>query len=196
MAFMGFGLIFAAQWVLYLSVWIYLAELCRKIRVNAIFVFVAGRLMFELGFLLAYLLNGPMITLMADNHLPFVLVAFGVAVFFVLTTLLPMNTDEVQPAAPVRGDVALEISSDREILAELFQKQTQRLAQRYALSPRESEIVQYLVRGYSLPSIRNELYIAKSTIDSHAQRIYRKCDVHSRQELIALFNQMADGAES
>jgi DNA-binding CsgD family transcriptional regulator len=205
-AFMGFGLIFAAQWVLYLSVWIYLAELCHRIPVNAILVFAVGRLMFELGFLLAYLLSGPLTSLATDGHTPFVFIAFGIAVFFVLTTLLPLNADETQDGTrerpthnvslpnPVRDSAAapLEVSSDREMIAELFQKQTQRLARRYALSPRESEIVQYLIRGYSLPSIRNELFIAKSTIDSHVQRIYRKCDIHSRQDLITLFDQITD----
>ena len=31
-----------------------------------------------------------------------------------------------------------------------------------------------------------ELFIAKSTVDTHLRRIYGKCGVHSRQELIDL----------
>jgi DNA-binding CsgD family transcriptional regulator len=205
MAFVGFGLIFAAQWVLYLSVWIYLAELCHKMPVSPVLVFATGRLMFELGFLLAYLLDSTMATLTVDRHIPFVFIAFGIAVLFVLTALIPLNSDEAheaheahegQPVSPAQDAAAPEAPSDRKMLTELFQKQTQRLARRYMLSPREGEIAQYLVRGYSLPSIRNELFIARSTIDSHVQRIYRKCDIHSRQELIALFDQVADEVES
>jgi DNA-binding CsgD family transcriptional regulator len=185
--FAGFGLVFAAQWGLYLLLWIYLAELCHRTSANPILVFVAGRLIFELGFLIAYLLGNLLPTLTTNYHVPFVFIAFGIAVFLILTTLMPIGDDEThRPSLKEQnGDLP---SNDQEMMAELFQKQTQRLTQRYALSPRESEIVQYLVRGYSLPSIRNELFIAKSTIDSHTQRIYRKCGIHSRQELYALFN--------
>jgi DNA-binding CsgD family transcriptional regulator len=189
--FAGFGLVFAAQWGLYLLLWIYLAEICHRTNVNPILVFVAGRLIFELGFLITYLLGNLLPTLTTDYHVPFVFIAFGIAVFLILTTLLPVGDDETQ-RLPLARPNDLRSSSDQEMMAEHFQKRTQRLAQRYALSPRESEIVQYLVRGYSLPSIRNELFIAKSTIDTHTQRIYRKCGIHSRQELHALFNYIED----
>jgi DNA-binding NarL/FixJ family response regulator len=58
--------------------------------------------------------------------------------------------------------------------------------------PRKARSCSTWFRGYSLPSIRNELFIAKSTIDSHVQKVYKKCNIHSRQELIALFNQTTD----
>jgi DNA-binding CsgD family transcriptional regulator len=189
--FAGFGLVFAAQWGLYLLLWIYLAELCHRTSVNPILVFVAGRLIFELGFLITHLLGNLLPTLTTDYHVPFVFIAFGIAVFLILTTLLPVGDDEAQRLSLVRPN-DLRFSNDQEMMAEHFQKQTQRLTQRYALSPRESEIVQYLVRGYSLPSIRNELFIAKSTIDTHTQRIYRKCGIQSRQELHALFGYIED----
>jgi DNA-binding CsgD family transcriptional regulator len=188
--FVGFGLIFAAQWGLYLLLWIRLAELCHRISINPILVFVAGRLTFELGFLITYLLGNLLPTLATNYHIPFVFIAFGVAVFLILTTLLPIG-DETQGLPPT-GQGDSHSQNDQEMMVKLFQKQAQYLTQRYALSPRESEIVQYLVRGYSLPSIRNELFIAKSTIDSHTQRIYRKCGIHSRQELHALFNHIED----
>ena len=58
------------------------------------------------------------------------------------------------------------------------------VAERYQLTNREREILTYLSQGYSLPYIRNELYIAQSTIDTHVRHIYKKMGIHSKEELI------------
>lgn len=58
------------------------------------------------------------------------------------------------------------------------------MAERYQLTNREREILTYLSQGYSLPYIRNELYIAQSTIDTHVRHIYKKMGIHSKEELI------------
>ena len=42
------------------------------------------------------------------------------------------------------------------------------------------------LRGRTGERIASELFIAKSTVDTHLRRIYGKCGVHSRQELIDL----------
>jgi DNA-binding NarL/FixJ family response regulator len=59
---------------------------------------------------------------------------------------------------------------------------------KYGLTNRERAILAYLVKGYSLPYIRNELYIAQSTIDMRVRHVYRKLDIHSRKELIDLIH--------
>ncbi|MFR4802223.1 MAG: helix-turn-helix transcriptional regulator [Eggerthellaceae bacterium] len=35
--------------------------------------------------------------------------------------------------------------------------------------------------------IENELFISESTVKSHLRSIYRKCDVHNRDEIISLY---------
>ena len=60
------------------------------------------------------------------------------------------------------------------------------LAARIGLSPREKEVLQLLARGKGPGDIERELCIASGTLKSHTRRIYRKADVHSREELIAL----------
>lgn len=62
-----------------------------------------------------------------------------------------------------------------------------RLAQDRGLSARETEILGYLARGRSQPYIREELVLSKNTVASHVKHIYQKLNVHSRQELIDLF---------
>lgn len=60
----------------------------------------------------------------------------------------------------------------------------QRAAERHGLTPRETEVLEYLVRGKSAADIADELTISKSTVLTHTKRIYAKFDVHSRVELM------------
>ena len=57
------------------------------------------------------------------------------------------------------------------------------------LSPREIEVMQYLYQGYSVSKIAEKMFIATSTVQGHSRSIYRKMDVHSRQELIDRINE-------
>lgn len=59
-----------------------------------------------------------------------------------------------------------------------------RLANDYNLSPRETEVAALLAKGRSLPFIQNELYISAGTAQTHARHIYKKLNVHSRQEFL------------
>lgn len=57
------------------------------------------------------------------------------------------------------------------------------------LTPRESEILVFLARGRTISIIARDLQIAKGTARTHAERIYRKLDVHKQQEIIDMVEQ-------
>lgn len=59
---------------------------------------------------------------------------------------------------------------------------------RFALTPREAEILPYLVRGYDRGYIAEALFVSPETVKSHTRHIYEKLDVHTRVEL---FNAVA-----
>lgn len=61
----------------------------------------------------------------------------------------------------------------------------------YDLSPRESEVFCLWVTGHGLKCIQNALFVSESTVKSHLRSIYRKCDTHNRDEIIALFEREA-----
>ena len=63
----------------------------------------------------------------------------------------------------------------------------QQLTLEHGLSGREAEILAYLARGRSQPYIREELVLSKNTVATHVKHIYQKLNVHSRQELLDLF---------
>ena len=55
-----------------------------------------------------------------------------------------------------------------------------------SLTAREQEVLQRLAMGQNRSSISRDLFISEETVKSHTKNIYRKLDVHSRQELIDL----------
>lgn len=56
------------------------------------------------------------------------------------------------------------------------------------LTPRETEVLYLLAKGYNADSISKELSIAKPTTKTHIQHIYQKLSINSQQALIALIN--------
>lgn len=67
-----------------------------------------------------------------------------------------------------------------------FQEVCAEIARGYNLSPRETEVMMLAAKGRTLPKIQEELYISQGTAATHMRNIYRKLDVHSRQELLEI----------
>lgn len=70
--------------------------------------------------------------------------------------------------------------------ADLFDEAVVRMAETAGLSKRETEVLPLALRGRTSERIAAELFISKNTVDTHMRRIYSKCGVRSRQELIDL----------
>lgn len=67
-----------------------------------------------------------------------------------------------------------------------FSAKARAVADHVGLTPREFDIFSLSIMGRSAPFIAENLVISENTVKSHLQRIYTKCGVHSRQELISL----------
>jgi len=55
----------------------------------------------------------------------------------------------------------------------------------YNLSPRETEVLQYLIKGYGTKLIASELFISFDTVRSHLKNIYQKLHVNCGKEAIS-----------
>ncbi|BDE95256.1 hypothetical protein CE91St30_05890 [Raoultibacter timonensis] len=55
---------------------------------------------------------------------------------------------------------------------------------RYGLTPREEDMILYLLSGYSRQKIAQELFIAESTVKSHINNLYKKLGIHKRDDLL------------
>ncbi|MEG2533616.1 MAG: helix-turn-helix transcriptional regulator, partial [Gordonibacter sp.] len=73
-------------------------------------------------------------------------------------------------------------------LAALLERRMDSLALDEPFSKREREVVGLVLRGNNVPAIARKLYISENTARDHMKSIYRKAGIHSRQELIDLFD--------
>ena len=61
----------------------------------------------------------------------------------------------------------------------------------YHLSARESSVLVELACGKTIASIAKDLFVSENTIKAHTKSIYRKLNIHTREELIALVEKQA-----
>jgi DNA-binding CsgD family transcriptional regulator len=62
------------------------------------------------------------------------------------------------------------------------------MSRKYALTPREVDVLRYLLQGSTYDRIGKQLFIAASTVKTHVNHIYAKMGVESRDEFIDLMN--------
>lgn len=62
------------------------------------------------------------------------------------------------------------------------------LAVEFSLTERETEVLDHLCDQRTAGWIADKLFISTSTVNVHIKNIYRKCNVHSRQELLDLLD--------
>lgn len=87
-------------------------------------------------------------------------------------------------------DAGMRNEGETDTLHALQHERIVTLANGYALTKREREILQYLSLGYGSVYISKTLFISDNTACTHIRNIYRKLDVSSREELLSLVNGM------
>ena len=107
--------------------------------------------------------------------------AFALAGFLVLIAFLFLFTENDLGEL---GSVENAIDS--------FDEACAYLAAQKGLSKREAEILPLALKGRTSERIAEQFVISKSTVDTHLRRIYSKCGVHSKQELIDLEERVAE----
>ena len=82
------------------------------------------------------------------------------------------------PVAPPSAALPAEDGADQNLYATI--------AEDYALTRREAEVLPYLARGRSAKIIAEALFVSESTVRTHIRRILEKTDLHSKQQVIDL----------
>ena len=102
--------------------------------------------------------------------------------------LSPFGNLPVQRGVSMRNADGIGGGLDSQGVVSDFDATCERLADRYGLSKRETDVFLLLAAGRSQPYIRERLVLSKSTVSTHVSSIYRKCNVHSKQELLDLLD--------
>lgn len=82
----------------------------------------------------------------------------------------------------LEGGAPMSPSIARKVLNTFKTKQE---VNHYMLSPREIEVLQWLIKGYSIKVIASEMNLAFDTIRCHLKNIYQKLHVNCGKEAIA-----------
>lgn len=86
----------------------------------------------------------------------------------------------------LHGGVPMTSSIARHV-ADYFRKRAKTRGEIVSLSPRETELLTLLVKGYSTKEIGDKLSLSLETIQSYLKSVYRKMQVHSRAEAAAKY---------
>lgn len=125
------------------------------------------------GVLVGIALGNSLVALQPTNEIPYFVAAFaGLSALFAYLFLF--TEDDFKTLS--------DISEQVDVNALVCET----IAKRYKLSKRESEILPLALRGRTGERIASELFISKSTAETHLRRISTKTNTHGRQELIDL----------
>lgn len=165
-------------------VWIVLSDLTFRIAKPATLVFGWGRGVMTLsvfaGWIVGFLIANEM-TVSAT-----LLSALSLLSVFVLVVSAVMILNERDVFGLWGSPEASAAVADNEKRPGQWRQRCLAIAETYGLSPREEEVLLLLAKGRSLPFIRDELGIAGGTVQAHITHIYRKLNIHTRQQLIDL----------
>ena len=87
-------------------------------------------------------------------------------------------------SSPASHDAGAESASPAPAPIDILKSRLDDFGAQFGLTPRELEVALYTVQGYSCAYIADKLVVSNSTVRFHQQNIFRKFEVHSRNELI------------
>ena len=180
--------------------WILFTQIARWPNQKPLHVFGLGVAFMFAGMALGYLggdvLNSFMVS--GDLHINVIAMLSILSLVVVGFLVIPEGTVEQLLQAfkhnkgtdEKRSKAASELPAEQES-AELvgksrIERNAKIAAERYRLTPRETEVLDLLAHGRTLAIIARDLHTAKGTVRTHMENIYRKLGVHKQQELIDL----------
>jgi DNA-binding NarL/FixJ family response regulator len=105
--------------------------------------------------------------------------------------LLKKNFEQI-PAAIIdvlQGGAPMTSSVAKKILSFVPKSKKKQLTNTDALSKREAEILEYVVKGYSYKMIAEETGVSLETVRSHIKKIYKKLQVNSATGAVYKYTQ-------
>lgn len=164
----------------------YAVEVIQAERVPAYAVYGISRGILCFSTLLAVFLSVSVYVRSQFGTIQLMLIAFLSAYLFAMGLVLIMRKRIQNPAEgrvlPERA-VPLEAHAAERSLAALVRG----FADAHDFSKREAEVFALLAAGRTHTYIAQEINLAPSTVKGYIQSIYRKCNVHGRQQLIDAF---------
>jgi len=94
------------------------------------------------------------------------------------------STELIDAIREIRVGAPMSASIARRML-EMMRGRARKPDPEMKLTPRELDILQWLVEGLSYKSIAEKLYISPLTVQSHIKKVYEKLHVHSKSAAVS-----------
>jgi len=168
------------------SLFVNLSYAIKKYEVQSFYLWVRTHFPTIFGLALGWGTGYTMMALLGvDAYQTFLVVLVFSLVFIVLftvsVTVTPYGCDHLTVPEDYEHD---EENNEYKSVRKAWGKACDIVAQRYRLTPRETEVFLLLAKGRNSKVIERELNISNHTVKSHNYNIYRKMGVESQQELI------------
>lgn len=157
-----------------------LADLSNYHNFSALYAGTRGKLPANIGFVIGLAIGVTAVATGSSDVMRF-FVPLVIVAAFIFTTLffLPFDNE-----ASTAGYKTLAFVDMHEAPESDMRKTCELVKVQYKLSPRESEVLEYLVKGRNAKHVAEKLFISESTAKTHISNIYHKLTVHSQQELL------------
>lgn len=158
-----------------LIIWIVLGNLCHTMCFSPVLIFGLGRALVASSSLLGGIVAPLIAPFVIDNPSYTVILSFCVAIALMVLCNFVLTSDAL---TKLWGNPPKQQTTFKERCYEMFEL--------YELTERQKEIACLIACGHDSNYISEKLYISKGTLNSHRLRIYRKLNIHSRQDLLDL----------
>lgn len=178
--------------------WMFTARVVSSGRVRPLRAFAVSLILFSLPVALSATFMDVLASSITSGLIPWTTVAtvtiaalFGLAVLILdprdvasVWGLVPR--EEANTPSPRESLVAMAENTDGVRAEHGSSPSLGFLRESFGLTNREMDVARLLYQGRSIPFIQEELCIAEGTATTHLRHIYRKLDVHTRQEFISV----------
>lgn len=121
-----------------------------------------------------------------ENQIMYVLALALMCMYFLVVPLASVRRKkQKQQVAPAQEHIVI-----RSVDADELQRRCEVLGSASAITPSELPVMVQLAMGKTVAAASRELGLSENTIRSHSKSIYRKLNVHSKQELIDLVGRL------
>lgn len=167
-------------------IYVRLFEVCYRFHDHPCVVYGLGRSWFGWAFMGGLVLYDASLVRSTMDSLPLNVIFFFMACVILLLLNSFSNTAVFSRLASSAMDANKNgipgIADSGE--APTFEEQCTRATERFGLSERESEVLCLTCKGLSKREIAAQLCISEDTVRYHTKQLYKKLDIHNRQELM------------
>ena len=164
----------------YMLVWIYLAQTAHAYRISARRLFGFGLGAAYAGCLVGTFLGGVLTSTYDPSWRIECLIALVCAVLVMLAFIFLADDRTLS--------MLIDAESDRPQTPRRFRLRVEEVAQAYGLTAKETEVLMLAAKGRTNQRIREELGISTGTVNTHLMHIYKKLDVHDRQQMLDMLD--------